>query len=414
MLNTLRKNSIEHNNIIMDMNKKMFKISAVALTALAMSATSCSNEQQGAAQQEAPAIEVLTVEPSNSELSNSFPAIIKGKTDIDIRPQVSGFITKVHVDEGQHVVKGQVLFTIDQVQFQAAVDQARAAVNSAQAAVNTAQSNERNQRMLFDKGIISQTQWQNAADQLAQAKAGLTQAQAGLTNAQKNMSYTLVKAPCDGVVGSIPNREGSLASPSSVQPLTTVSDISQVYAYFSLNEKDLLSLTNQGEKTLDAALAEMPAVQLRLANGEIYPSTGKIATVSGVIDNTTGAASVRALFDNTNGMLRSGSTGNIIIPNVSNDVIIIPQKATTDLQEKKFVYVVNDSNLTVMTPIEILDINDGANYVVTGGLKAGDKIVVEGVGTTVKDHMAIKPVSAQEKAAMQKEQAAAAAQAQGK
>ncbi len=414
MLNTLRKNSIEHNNIIMDMNKKMFKISAVALTALAMSATSCSNEQQGAAQQEAPAIEVLTVEPSNSELSNSFPAIIKGKTDIDIRPQVSGFITKVHVDEGQHVVKGQVLFTIDQVQFQAAVDQARAAVNSAQAAVNTAQSNERNQRMLFDKGIISQTQWQNAADQLAQAKAGLTQAQAGLTNAQKNMSYTLVKAPCDGVVGSIPNREGSLASPSSVQPLTTVSDISQVYAYFSLNEKDLLSLTNQGEKTLDAALAEMPAVQLRLANGEIYPSTGKIATVSGVIDNTTGAASVRALFDNTNGMLRSGSTGNIIIPNVSNDVIIIPQKATTDLQEKKFVYVVNDSNLTVMTPIEILDINDGTNYVVTGGLKAGDKVVVEGVGTTVKDHMVIKPVSAQEKAAMQKEQAAAAAQAQGK
>jgi membrane fusion protein (multidrug efflux system) len=393
----------------MDMKKMTFKISAVALTALAsVCAISCSsNGQDGAAQTEAPAIEVLTVEPTNSELSNSFPAIIKGKTDIDIRPQVSGFITKVHVDEGQRVVKGQVLFTIDQVQFQAAVDQARAAVNSAQAAVNTAQSNERNQRMLYDKGIISQTQWQNAADQLAQAKAGLVQAQAGLTNAQKNMSYTLVKAPCDGVVGSIPNREGSLASPSSVQPLTTVSDISQVYAYFSLNEKDLLSLTNQGEKTLEQALSEMPAVQLKLANGEIYPSTGKIATVSGVIDNTTGAASVRALFDNTNGMLRSGSTGNIIIPNVSNDVIIIPQKATTDLQEKKFVYVVNDSNLTVMTPIEILDINDGANYVVTGGLKAGDKIVVEGVGTQVKDHMAIKPVSAQEKAAMAKQQAAA-------
>jgi membrane fusion protein (multidrug efflux system) len=400
----------------LDMKKMTFKISAVALTALAAACTtSCSNGQDGAAQQQdAPAIEVITVETSNSELSNSFPAIIKGKTDIDIRPQVSGFITKVHVDEGQRVVKGQVLFTIDQVQFQAAVDQARAAVNSAQAAVNTAQSNERNQRMLFDKGIISQTQWQNAADQLSQAKAGLVQAQAGLTNAQKNMSYTLVKAPCDGVVGSIPNREGSLASPSSVQPLTTVSDISQVYAYFSINEKDLLSLTNQGEKTLEQALAEMPAVQLKLANGEIYPSTGKIATVSGVIDNTTGAASVRALFDNTNSMLRSGSTGNIIIPNVSNDVIIIPQKATTDLQEKKFVYVVNDSNMTVMTPIEILDINDGANYVVTGGLKPGDKIVVEGVGTSVKDHMPIKPVTAQEKAAMQKEQAAAAAKAQGK
>lgn len=396
------------------MNKKTFKISAVILTALAVCVSSCSNDQQGAAQQGPAAIEVVTVQPSDSELSSAFPAQIKGKTDIDIRPQVSGFITKVHVDEGQRVRKGQTLFTIDQVQYQAAVEQARAAVNSANAAVNTAVSNERNQRMLFDKGIISQTQWQNAADQLAQARAGLAQAQAALTSAQKNLSYTVVTAPSDGVVGSIPNREGSLASPSSAQPLTTVSDINQVYAYFSLNEKDILDLTAAGNKTLEQALAEMPDVQLQLANGTVYPLNGRVATVSGVIDNATGAAVVRALFDNTNQMLRSGSTGKVIIPNVHKDAIVIPQKATFELQDRKFVYTLNDSNMTVSTPIEILDINDGQNYVVLNGLKAGDRVVVEGVGTSVRDGMPIKPVSAEEKAQMQAAAAAAQAQQQAK
>ena len=380
----------------------------VAMIAIATTAMwSCKGGGDQQQQQGAPEIQVLTLTPQNSELANNYPAIIKGKTDIAIRPQVSGFITKVCVDEGQHVKKGQTLFILDQVTFQAAVEQAReqvnsanAAVNSAQAAVNTATSNERNQRMLFDKGIISQTQWQNAADQLAQAKAALSQARAGvasakaaLASAQKNLSYTVVTSPSDGVVGSIPAREGSLASPSSAQPLTTVSDIDQVYAYFSLTEKDLLELTDKGSRTLDQALAEMPAVQLRLANGTVYPVSGRVATVSGVIDNATGAASVRALFDNTNGMLRSGSTGNIIMPNNHNDAIVIPQKAAYELQDKRFVYVVNDSNITVSTPIEVLDINDGQTFVVTEGLKAGDRVVIEGVGTVVRDAMPIQPVA---------------------
>lgn len=386
-------------------------VKAVTLcAAFAVAITGCKKggDQAAMMQQQAPTIEVMTVEPGTSELSNVFPAVIKGKTDIQIRPQVSGFITKVCVDEGQKVRKGQTLFIIDQVQYQAAVSQAKAAVLSAKAAVNTAKTQEANQRMLFDKGIISQTNWQTAADQLAQAQAGLAQAQAALTSAQKNLSYTVVTSPSDGVVGSIPNREGSLASPSSAQPLTTVSDVNQVYAYFSLTEKDILEMTGNGEISLDAALAKLPPVQLRLADGAIYRYEGKVATISGVNDNATGSASVRALFPNDNGVLRSGSTGQIIIPNVNNQALLVPQKATYEIQDKKFVFVVADSNKVVGTPIEVLDLNDGKNYVVTGGLNAGQTIVVEGVGNVVREGMVINPVTAAQKAA-----AEAAAMKQG-
>ena len=376
-------------------------LSALGLGAAFMMTTalgSCSKQQ--AVPQQVPAIEVLAVDTTSEDLNTYYPAIIRGKTDIAIRPQVSGFITKVHVDEGQHVRKGQVLFTIDQVQYQAAVEQARAAVNSAQAAVNTAASNERNQKMLYEKNIISQTQWQTAADALAQARAGLAQAQAALVSAQKNLSYTIVTAPSDGVVGSIPQREGSLASPSSTQPLTTISDNSQVYAYFSLNEKELLKLTDNGQYSLDERVGRLPEVGLVLADGSTYPQKGRVATVSGVIDNTTGAAQVRALFDNSNGMLRSGSTGNVVIPTHSNNIILVPQKATFEIQDMKYVYTVNDTNGTVPTQVKVLDLNDGKNYVVTDGLKPGDRIVVEGVGTKVRDNMKIQPMTAEEKASM--------------
>ena len=196
-----------------------------------------------------------------------------------------------------------------------------------------------------------------------------------------------------------------------VQPLTTVSDNSDIYAYFSINEKDLLEMTDNGTKSIAQAIAEMPAVQLRLSDGSTYPEAGKVATVSGVIDQSTGAANVRARFKNTNGMLRSGSTGQIIVPVVKDNVIIIPQKATYEIQNLRFVYVVNDSNKTVSTPINVDALNDGKNFVVTSGLQPGQRIVVEGVGNKVKPDMQIKPVDAAElaakQAAMAQQQAAA-------
>jgi membrane fusion protein (multidrug efflux system) len=381
----------------MKLNSAKF-VGTSLIAGVAVMLSSCGGGQQQQ-QTSAPQIAVMTVENGNSELESAYPVTIKGRTDVDIRPQVSGFITKVHVDEGQQVRKGQTLFTIDQVQFQAAVDAANAAIRVAESAVSTAQLTADNKRRLYDKNIISEYEWQMADNQLKQAKAQLVSAKAQLVTAQKNLAYTIVTAPCDGVIGSIPNREGSLASPSSVQPLTTVSDNSEVYAYFSLNEKDILSLTENGTRSLNASVDAMPAVSLRLANGEIYSEKGKVATVSGVIDNTTGAATVRALFKNPTGMLRSGSTGSVLIPNDFENVISIPQNATSEIQNVRFAYVVNDSNKVVATPIQVSSINDGKNFIVLSGLQAGQRIAVEGVGTTVRDGVTIQPVDAAAKAA---------------
>lgn len=353
--------------------------------------TSCGKNQQQM-QMPAPQIATITVDYQDSELQKTFPATIKGRTDIDIRPQVTGFITKVHVDEGQRVHKGQLLFTLDQVQYKAAVESAQAAVHQAETGLATARLTAENKRKLYDKNIISEYEYQLAQNNLKQAEAALSAAQAQLVNANKNLAYTEVTSPSDGVVGSIPNREGSLASPSSAQPLTTVSDNSQVYAYFSLTERDLLDMTDNGTATLEQRIKSMPQVKLRLSDGEIYPIEGKVATVSGVIDNTTGSASVRALFDNTNGMLRSGSTGQILIPSVQDSVLIIPQKATFELQDRRFVYVVNDSNVVKSRPVTVGPLNDGKTFIVTDGLKAGDRIAIEGVGTKLSDGMTITPV----------------------
>lgn len=372
-----------------------FKAAGIFVAGLALTMTSsCKSERRNTEAPFAPSIKTLTVALGNTESDLSYPATIKGKTDIAIRPQVTGFITKVHVDEGQQVRKGQVLFTLDQVQFQAAVDQAQASVNSAQTRVTTAQLTADSKKKLLDKNIISEYEYQLAANDLATAKAALSQAQASLTTARKNLAYTTVTAPSDGVVGTIPQREGSLASPSSAQPLTTVSDNSQVYAYFSLTEKDILNLSDNGATTVNAAIASMPEVKLRLSDGSIYPVGGKVATVSGVIDGSTGAASVRALFNNTNGLLRSGSTGTVIIPTDEQNVITIPQAATYELQDRRFVYMLNDSNIVKSVPVEVRPLSDGRTFVVTSGLKPGDRIAIEGVGVQVKDGVTITPVDA--------------------
>lgn len=365
----------------------------IALAAVGMLSSCGSNKAQEGAQMPAPEIATITLEPGSADLATTFPATIKGKTDIDIRPQVTGFITKVHVDEGQRVRKGQTLFTLDQVQFNAAVEQARSAVNTAQVAVNTARMTANNKKALREKNIISDYEYQLAQNSLQQAEAQLANARAALTSAQKNLSYTIVTAPADGVVGSIPAREGSLASPQMTVPLTTVSENSEVYAYFSLTEKDLLNLMADGSRSLQEAIAAMPAVQLKLNDGSIYPIEGKVATVSGVVDGKTGASTVRAIFANPNGLLRSGGTGTVIMPNVKTGVILVPQKATFELQDKRFAYLVNDSNRVVATPIEIEAINDGQTFVVTSGLKAGDRIAIEGVGTKLQDGLEIKPVA---------------------
>ena len=361
--------------------------------------SSCGNGNNGEAK--APEYAVITAQATTAHLTNSYPATIKGKQDVEIRPMVSGFITKLHVDEGSVVKRGQVLFTIDQVQYRAAVETAKATVATAEAALQTQELTTQNNRELNKRGIVSDYQLSTSENQLAQAKATLAQAKASLVNAERNLQYTEVTSPSDGIVGQIPYRVGSLVSASMATPMTTIADNSEMFAYFSMTERQLLQMIREGGSYKDI-LAKMPEIQLQLIDGSIYPDSGRVETISGVIDPTTGSVSIRALFPNAHNVLRSNSTGNVIFPNVLPDVILVPQSATTDIQDKKFVYVVQADNTVKNTEIQVYTLNDGQNYYVTGGLKAGDKIVIEGV-QAIKDGQAITPITPAEKEAAYKQ-----------
>lgn len=369
--------------------------SRLVLLAFCLSLFSCG--QGDKATGNVPECAVIAVQSSSANLTNSYPATIKGKQDVEIRPMVSGFITKLNVDEGSIVRKGQSLFSIDPVQYQAAVNVAKANVETAKAALSTQQLTVNNKRELNKKQIISDYDLQMAENQLLQSKASLAQAEAQLINAKNNLSYTNVTSPSDGVVGVVPFRVGSLVSPSSATPLTTVSDISHMYVYFSMTEKQLLDLTRDGG-SIKEILAKMPPVRLQLIDGTIYADSGRVETISGVIDQSTGAVSMRANFPNARNILRSGGTANVVFPNQLENIILVSQLATIEIQDKKFVYVAQADNTLKTTEIQIYPLNDGKYYLVTGGLKAGDKIVIEGV-QNLKDGMTIKPITPAEKEA---------------
>ena len=345
----------------------------------------------------APEIAVMEVNTTTANLTNSYPATIKGKQDVEIRPMVSGFITKLHVDEGAVVHKGQVLFTIDPVQYQAAVQTAKATVETAKAALSTQELTTANKRELNKKQIISDYDLKMSENQLAQAKATLAQAEAQLINAKNNLSYTQVTSPSDGVVGTIPYRVGSLVSASIATPLTTVADISEMYAYFSMTERQLLSMIREGG-TMKEILDKMPDVQLQLIDGTMYADSGRVETISGVIDQTTGSVNMRALFPNKHNILRSGGTGNVVFPNPLHDVIMIPQSATTEIQDKRFVFVLQADNTLKNTEIKVFTLDDGKYFYVTEGLKKGDKIAIEGV-QSLKDGQAVTPITPADKEA---------------
>jgi membrane fusion protein (multidrug efflux system) len=334
---------------------------------------------------------VVEISPQNTSLETTYPAMLQGQQNVDIRPKVDGFIEKIYVDEGATVRKGQSLFAINAPQYEQAVRTAFAAIKSAEAEVSVAQLQYDKTKPLVDKDIISKFDLDNAALILTAKKAALTQAKASLVNAKTNLGYTLVTSPTSGVIGSIPYKVGALVSSTSPMPLTTVSNINKVYAYFSLNEKQLLTIAREYQgATLEAKIKQIPEVSLVLADGTTYPIKGKIETVSGQIDTQTGSSSLRATFNNPVGLLRSGSSATIVIPQNVENALLIPQKSTTDIQGQKFVYVVTDSNTVVNKAVDVMEITKGNFYVVTYGLKSGDKIVVEGFAS-LKEGSKIKP-----------------------
>jgi membrane fusion protein (multidrug efflux system) len=334
---------------------------------------------------------VFTVGAQSTTLESDYPATIEGIQDIDIRPKVDGFIERIFVDEGTTVKKGQLLFKINAPQYEQQVRTAMAAISSAEANVSAAQLQVNKTKPLVDKDIISKYELDAALLTLQSRRATLAQAKAELSNARVNLGYTSITSPADGIVGSIPYKTGSLVSASSPQPLTTVSNISKVYAYFSLNEKQLLDFSNTYKgKTLNEQMKNIPSVSLVLADGTIYAQNGKIESINSQINTSTGSASLRATFPNPTSVLKSGASASVRIPQHVYDVILIPQKSTTDLQGKKFVYVLGDSAKVINTPIEIMNISKGKFYVVTKGLKVGDQVVLEGF-QSLKDGTKIMP-----------------------
>ena len=334
---------------------------------------------------------VETVKSQNASMQTTYPATFKGIQDVEIRPKVAGFITRVCVREGQAVSAGQLLFVIDNATYQASVRQAQAAVNTASAQCNTVKMAYDNSVKLRENNVIGDFELNSAKNNYESAKSQLAQARAALASAKEMLGFCYVKSPTAGVVGTLPYKEGAMVSASSMPALTTVSNISTIEAYFSMTEKDVLSMT-KAAGTMQAAINTYPDLKLQLADGTMYSETGRLVKASGVIDAATGSVQMIARFPNPQRLLKSGASGAIVVPRSDNNAIIIPQNAATQVQDKIFVYVLGKDNKVKYTEIKVDPQNDGKNYVVLSGLKAGDRYVTNGT-TKLTDGMEIKPIT---------------------
>lgn len=355
------------------MKEKMFR--SLILTCILVLVASCKEQKSQTAGSD---YKTQKVTLSDRTLYSTFSATIQGKQDVGVYPQISGLITAVLVKEGAAVKKGQTLFIIDQVPYKAALRTAKANVEVAEASVATAKMTVDSKEELFKENVVSQFDLQTARNSLRSANATLAQAQAELLNARNNLSYTVIKSPVDGIVGMSSYRVGDLVSSSMSSPMISVSDNSEMYAYFSMTEKQILALSRQNGSLTDA-LKAMPEVKLLLSDGSEYQEKGHIDAISGMIDTSTGSVTLRAVFPNSKNILRSGSTGNIKFPYTKKNCMVIPQTATYELQDKVFVYKVVDGK-TQSTQVKVFEVNDGKEYIVESGLNMGDVIIAEGAG----------------------------------
>lgn len=356
--------------------KKAFVFVGTCLVTLLGLLTACT---QSAGTSQEGGYKTMTVKKENRLLTDNYSAVVKGRQSVEIRPQVSGTITDICVKEGAKVQKGQVLFVIDQVPYQAALQTAVANVKSAEAAVATARLTSDSKEELFKEKVVSDFDRQTARNSLLEAEASLAQAKAAETNARNDLSYTVVRSPVNGVAGMSSYRVGALVNSSITTPLLTVSDDEEIYVYFSLTENQILSLVRQ-YGSVEKALAGMPKVSLLLSDGTTYAHEGTVDAISGTIDTETGAISLRAVFPNPEGMLRNGSTATLVLPYTKNDVLVVPQEATFEIQDKVYVYKVNKEGKAESAQVTIFPLNNGQEYIVENGLQEGDVIVAEGAG----------------------------------
>lgn len=359
--------------------KKINSIIAIALALASLLLYSCSSTPAAAPAPPPPSLPVQTVQTSAVTTYQEYPASIEGTVNVEVRPQVSGSLDKVFVDEGAFVSAGEPIFKINDQPYRAALNNALASQHAAEAAAANAQLEVDKLTPLVENKVVSDYQLKTAKASYQVAKANIESAKANVSTAQINLGYTLIKAPVSGYIGRLLKKQGSLVAPADVEALTQLSDVHDVHVYFSLGEKDFVSFKEQyAGTTLKEKLNHLPAVSLLLADNSEYATKGKIDMIDGQFDKNTGAITVRASFPNKQGLLRSGNTGKIRLSLVHNNALTVPESATVEMQDKVFVFTLADSNKVKKTAITI-EGKDGDNYVIKDGLKAGDQIVLSGI-----------------------------------
>lgn len=359
--------------------------------------TSCKPAQNQGQQTEPQEFPTLVLTPQQTTLSVEYPATLQGEQTVEIRSKVDGYVEQVYVNEGTHVRKGQPLFKIDANSYQQDVNSRQAAVLAAEANLETATIQTQRTKVLVDRKIVNSFELTSARNTERVKRAELNQAKADLSAAKSKLAYTNIVSPIDGVVGSLPYKIGSLVSSNSETALSTVANTKQIYAYFSLSQQQLAAFLNKydGQQVKDK-FKHMPEVSLTLADGSTYPVKGKIETLSGVLNASTGAANFKAVFPNKESKLWSGASAVLSIPTALNDAVMIPKSATFELQGKHFVFKVDGQNTVHNTAVELMDAVTEKDYVVTNGVKSGDRIVTEGL-ENLKDGMKIKTVQSSSK-----------------
>jgi membrane fusion protein, multidrug efflux system len=372
----------------------MRQLSILAAFIIITGIYSCSNSSAApenyAGGMAVPQLPVMTITSTSATTHNEYPASLEGKVNVEIRPQVEGYLEKIYVEEGAYVRAGQPLFKINDRVYNEELKNAKSSLAGAEANIQKAQVEIDRLTPLVENGVISDVQLKTAKAAYSAAVAMADQAKAQVGNAQINIGYTYIKAPVSGYVGRFPYKTGSLVGKGEAEPLTLLSDVSEIYAYFSLSEQDFIAFKKQfAGNTIEEKVKQVPGVELVLADNNIYEQKGKLNTIEGQFDKSMGTITFRATFPNAGRMLRTGNTGKIRIPQILHSALVVPQESTFEVQDKVFVFVVGDSNKVASKPIAISG-KTAAYYFVSDGVKEGDKIVYSGTGN-LQDGTAIVP-----------------------
>lgn len=359
------------------MKKTLIKHTLIFSSTTLLFLSACGSGEQ-AMQMPPMELPMAKVEQGEGVVAREYPASVEGVTDVEIRPQVSGYLQKIFIDEGGYAKAGQVLFKIDDRPYLEQYNTAKAAVSVAKASLVNANIDLERRREMVKEGIVSDLQLQQAQASYDAAEAALAQAQAAAQSAKINLDFTAIKAPVSGYIGRIPYRLGSLISPSGVEALTVLSDSRQVNVYFNMSEVDFIAFQNKYDgNTIEEKIKNAEQINLMIANGAIYEEPGRIDAIDGRFNATTGTVTFRAKFDNPKGALRAGNTGKIILEERHQDVVLLPIASTMSIQDKIYVFTLDKENKVVQKPITVLG-KSGTNYMVSAGLSTGESYIASG------------------------------------